>query len=103
MPTVLTGSCMAAIDSPQNIGARRRVPAFDRQTASYLAEDIRGYGQAGSVVTASGLVFVGPAAMSLDISSLNAKTGDLLWKFNTDRAFSPPAATVNGEEFVTVA
>jgi quinoprotein glucose dehydrogenase len=65
-----------------------------------------GYGQAGSVVTASGIVFVGAGSnIAGYFYAYDAKTGDLLWKFNTGAGVfsSPSVYMVNGEEFVTVA
>ena len=64
-----------------------------------------GYGQAGSVVTAGGLVFVGTGSnVAGYFFAFDAKTGELLWKFNTGAGVfsSPSVYMVNGEEFVTV-
>ena len=71
-----------------------------------MATDFEGYGQAGSVVTAGGLVFVGSGSnIAGYFFAYDAKSGELLWKFNTGSGvFSSPAVyMVNGEEFVTVA
>ena len=64
-----------------------------------------GWGQAGSVVTAGGLLFVGTGSnVAGYFFAYDAKTGDLLWKFNTGAGVfsSPSVYAVNGEEFVTV-
>jgi alcohol dehydrogenase (cytochrome c) len=64
-----------------------------------------GFGQAGSVVTASGLVFVGSGSNTAGyFMAFDAKTGELLWRFNTGSGVfsSPSMYMVNGEQFVTV-
>ena len=64
-----------------------------------------GFGQAGSVVTAGGLVFVGSGSnIAGYFLAFDAKTGELLWKFNTGAGVfsSPSMYMVNGEQFVTV-
>jgi glucose dehydrogenase len=56
-------------------------------------------------VTAGGLVFVGTGSnVAGYFFAYDARTGELLWKFNTGAGvFSSPAVyMVNGEEFVTV-
>ena len=98
-----------AVDSP--LGARRPAKgyfsAFDPSTGELAwQQTFDGWGQAGSVVTAGGLVFVGTGSNSAGyLFAYDAKTGDLLWKFNTGAGvFSSPAVyMVNGEQFVTVA
>jgi glucose dehydrogenase len=65
-----------------------------------------GYGQAGSVVTAGGLVFVGSGSnVAGYFFAFDAGTGQQLWKFNTGAGVfgSPSVYMVNGEQFVTVA
>jgi quinohemoprotein ethanol dehydrogenase len=100
---------VAAIDSPQNSGrpARGYFSAFDPTTGELVWQrSFEGYGQAGSVVTAGGLVFVGSGSnIAGYFFAYDAKTGDLLWKFNTGSGvFSSPAVyMVGGEEFVAVA
>jgi PQQ-dependent dehydrogenase (methanol/ethanol family) len=100
---------VAAIDSPQNSGrpAKGYFSAFDPTSGELVwQQTFEGYGQAGSVVTAGGLVFVGSGSnVAGYFFAYDAKTGDLLWKFNTGSGvFSSPAVyMVNGEEFVTVA
>jgi quinohemoprotein ethanol dehydrogenase len=100
---------VAAIDSPQNSGrpARGYFSAFDPTTGELAWQRIfEGYGQAGSVVTAGGIVFVGSGSnIAGYFYAYDAKTGEPLWKFNTGSGiFSSPAVyMVNGEEFVTVA
>jgi quinohemoprotein ethanol dehydrogenase len=100
---------VAAIDSPNNSGrpAKGYFSAYDPSTGELVWRQIfEGYGQAGSVVTAGGLVFVGSGSnIAGYFFAYEAKAGDLLWKFNTGSGvFSSPAVyMVNGEEFVTVA
>jgi quinoprotein glucose dehydrogenase len=65
-----------------------------------------GYGQAGSVATAGGLVFVGSGSnVAGYFFAFDAKSGRLLWKFNTGAGVfgSPAVYAVNGEQFVAVA
>ena len=100
---------MNAIDDPQNSGRPPRgyFSAFD-PTSGELAwqQTYEGYGQAGSVVTAGGLVFVGSGSnVAGDFFGFDAKNGRLLWKFNTGAGVfgSPAVYMVNGEQFVTVA
>ncbi len=69
-------------------------------------KDFDGHGQAGSVVTAGGLVFTGSGSnIAGYFFAYDAKTGDLLWKFNTGAGVfsSPSTYMVNGEQFVAVA
>jgi quinohemoprotein ethanol dehydrogenase len=100
---------VAAIDSPFNAGrpAKGYFSAYDPTTGELAWRQIfEGYGQAGSVVTAGGLVFVGTGSnVAGYFFAYDARTGELLWKFNTGAGiFSSPAVyMVNGEEFVTVA
>src|SRR3984893_6197826 len=100
---------VAAIDSPSNLGrpAKGYFSAYDPTTGELAWRQIfEGYGQAGSVVTAGGVVFVGSGSnIAGYFFAYDAKTGDFLWKFNTGaRVFSSPSVyMVNGEEFVTVA
>jgi glucose dehydrogenase len=57
-------------------------------------------------VTAGGIAFVGTGSNTAGyFFAFDAKTGDLLWKFNTGAGVfsSPSVYMVNGEEFVTVA
>jgi quinohemoprotein ethanol dehydrogenase len=100
---------VAAIDSPTNAG---RLPkgyfsAYDPTTGELAWRQIfEGYGQAGSVVTSGGLVFVGTGSNAAGyFFAFDAKTGELLWKFNTGAGVfsSPSVYMVNGEEFVAVA
>ena len=98
-----------AIDDPQNSGRTPRgyFSAFD-PTSGELAwqQTYEGYGQAGSVVTAGGLVFVGSGSnVAGDFFGFDARNGRLLWKFNTGAGVfgSPAVYMVNGEQFVTVA
>jgi quinohemoprotein ethanol dehydrogenase len=100
---------VAAIDSPVNSGrpARGYFSAYDPSNGELAWRQIfEGYGQAGSVVTAGGLVFVGTGSnVAGYFFAYDAKSGEQLWKFNTGSGvFSSPAVyMVNGQEFVTVA
>jgi alcohol dehydrogenase (cytochrome c) len=101
---------VAAIDQPANIGARPPrgyFSAFDPTTGELVWQrTFEGFGQAGSVVTAGGVVFVGSGSnVAGYFYAYDAKTGEPLWKFNTGSGiFSSPAVyMVNGEEFVAVA
>jgi len=98
-----------AVDSPFGAGrpARGYFSAFDPTTGELVWQrTFDGWGQAGSVVTAGGVVFVGSGSnVAGYFFAYDARSGDLLWKFNTGAGiFSSPAVyMVNGEEFVTVA
>jgi glucose dehydrogenase len=98
-----------AVDSPLSSGrpARGVFSAFDPTTAELVwQKTFDGWGQAGPVATAGGLVFVGTGSnVAGYFFAYDAKTGDLLWKFNTGAGVfsSPSVYMVNGEEFVTVA
>jgi quinohemoprotein ethanol dehydrogenase len=100
---------VAAIDSPQNSmrPAKGYFSAFDPATGELVWQKIfEGYGQAGSVVTAGGVVFVGSGSnIAGYFYAYDAKTGDELWKFNTGSGIfsSPSVYMVNGEQFVAVA
>jgi glucose dehydrogenase len=101
---------VAAIDSPQNSGGRGPkgyFSAYDPTTGEMKWRQIfEGYGQAGSVVTAGGVVFVGAGSnLAGYFYAYDAKTGEQLWKFNTGSGVfsSPSVYVVNGEEFVAVA
>jgi quinohemoprotein ethanol dehydrogenase len=98
-----------AVDSP--LGGDRPAKgifsAFDPRTGELVWQrEFEGWGQAGSVVTAGGVVFVGTGSNTAGyFFAFDAKSGEPLWKFNTGSGvFSSPAVyMVNGEEFVTVA
>ncbi len=100
---------VAAIDFPYNIGrgAKGYFSAYDPTTGELKWRQIfEGYGQAGPVVTAGGLAFVGTGSnLAGYFFAFDAKTGEQLWKFNTGSGvFSSPATyVVNGEQFVAVA
>ncbi len=101
---------VAGIDSPANSGGRGPkgyFSAYDPTTGELAWRQIfEGYGQAGSVVTAGGVVFVGAGSnIAGYFYAYDAKTGEQLWKFNTGAGVfsSPSIYMVNGEEFVTVA
>ncbi|MGH9143063.1 MAG: pyrroloquinoline quinone-dependent dehydrogenase [Vicinamibacterales bacterium] len=98
-----------AVDSP--LGARRPArgyfSAFDPATGERVwQQTFDGWGQAGSVVTAGGVVFVGTGSNTAGyLFAYDAKSGQLLWKFNTGGGVfsSPSVYMVNGEELVAVA
>ncbi len=98
-----------AIDQPRDSGRGPKgyFSAYDPTTGELVWRQIfEGYGQAGSVVTAGGLVFVGTGSnIAGYFFAFDAETGELLWKFNTGAGVfsSPSAYMVNGEQFVTVA
>ncbi|PCH63072.1 MAG: hypothetical protein COC19_01800 [SAR86 cluster bacterium] len=98
-----------AIDDPFNSGreARGYFSAFDPTTGELIWQQVfEGYGQAGSVVTAGGLVFVGTGSnLAGYFFAYDALTGELLWKFNTGAGVfsSPSAYVIDGQEFITVA
>jgi len=98
-----------AIDDPTNAGRPPRgyFSAYDPTTGELKwQQKYDGYGQAGSLVTASGLVFVGSGSNEAGyFFAFDAKTGQLLWKFNTGAGVfgSPSTYMVNGEQFVAVA
>jgi alcohol dehydrogenase (cytochrome c) len=100
---------VAAIDSPTNPGRGPKgyFSAYDPKTGELAWRQIfEGYGQAGSVVTASDLIFVGAGSnLAGYFYAYDAKTGEQLWKFNTGAGIfsSPSMYMVNGEQFVTVA
>lgn len=101
---------VSAIDSPFNSGGRGPkgyFSAYDPTTGELAWRQIfEGYGQAGPVVTAGGVVFVGAGSnIAGYFYAYDAKTGEELWKFNTGSGVfsSPSVYMVNGEEFVTVA
>jgi len=97
-----------AIDQPTDSGrpAKGYFSAFDPTTGELAWQrTFEGFGQAGSVVTASDLVFVGTGSnVAGYFLAYHAKTGELLWKFNTGAGVfsSPSIYMVNGEQFVTV-
>ena len=83
--------------------ANLRAPADGIRTAgaNYNAEFC-----AGLDAAASDLVFVGTGSnIAGYFFALDAKTGEVLWKFNTGSGIfsSPSMYMVNGEQFVTVA
>jgi len=97
-----------AIDDPTNSGRPPKgyFSAYDPTTGELVWQKVfDGFGQAGSVVTASGLVFVGSGSNTAGyFMAFDAKTGELLWRFNTGSGVfsSPSIYMVNGEQFVTV-
>jgi len=60
-------------------------------------------GAAGTMTTASGLVFFGDAAETFE--AVDAKTGKPLWHFNTGQFLhaSPMSYAVNGKQYVAIA
>lgn len=97
-----------AIDQPTNIGrpAKGYFSAYDPTTGELVWQKIfDGWGQAGPVVTAGGLAFVGTGSNTAGyFMAFDAKTGELLWQYNTGSGVfsSPSIYMVNGEQFVTV-
>ncbi len=98
-----------AIDQPFNSG---RDPmgyfsAYDPTTGELIWRQIfEGYGQAGSVVTAGGVVFVGTGSnIAGYFFAYDARTGEELWRFNTGAGVfaSPSIYVIDGREYVTVA
>jgi len=98
-----------AVDAPSSAGrpAKGYFSAYDPKTGELAWQKIfDGWGQAGSVVTAGGIVFAGSGSNTAGyFFAFDAKTGDLLWKFNTGAGVfgTPSIYMVNGEQFVTVA
>jgi alcohol dehydrogenase (cytochrome c) len=98
-----------AIDDPYRSGRGPKgyFSAYDPTTGDLKWRQIfEGFGQAGSVVTAGGVVFVGSGSnLAGYFFAFDAKTGAPLWKFNTGSGVfsSPSVYVVNGEEFVAVA
>ena len=97
-----------AIDEPTiRAGRRKDISRHTiRQPASwYGRKSTTASARPGSVVTASDLVFVGSGSNTAGyFMAFHAKTGELLWKFNTGAGVfsSPSMYMVNGEQFVTV-
>jgi quinohemoprotein ethanol dehydrogenase len=97
-----------AIDGPSGAGRPPKglFSAFDPTTGDLRwQQTFEGQGQAGSLVTASDVVFVGTGSNTAGyFFAFDAKTGTPLWKFNTGAGvFSTPSTyMVNGEQFVTV-
>ena len=98
-----------AIDTPSNSGRdpKGAFSAYDPATAELKwRQKYDGYGQAGPAVTASDIVFTGAGSNTAGyFYCFDAKTGQILWKFNTGSGVfsSPSIYMVNGEEFVAVA
>lgn len=97
-----------AVDSPMNSGRPPRgyFSAFDPTTGELAWQNtFDGFGQAGAVLTAGGLAFVGTGSNTAGyFFAYDAKTGKELWKFNTGAGVfsSPSVYMIGGEEFVTV-
>lgn len=97
-----------AVDQPTNSGRAPKgyFSAYDPKTGEMKWRQIfEGWGQAGPVVTASDLAFVGTGSnIAGYFFAFDAKNGELLWKFNTGSGVfsSPSTYMVNGEQFVTV-
>jgi len=97
-----------AIDEPFNGGrpARGYFSAYDPASGELMwQKTFDGWGQAGSVVTAGDVVFVGSGSNTAGyFMAYHARSGELLWKFNTGGGVfaSPSVYMVNGEQFVTV-
>ena len=82
-------------------GPKGYFSAYDPTTGELVWRQIfEGFGQAGSVVTAGGVVFVGAGSnIAGYFFAFDAKTGEQLWKFNTGAGVfsSPSIYMVNGE------
>jgi quinohemoprotein ethanol dehydrogenase len=97
-----------AVDWPTNGGrdAKGYFSAYDPTTGELVWRQIfDGYGQAGSVVTASDIVFTGAGSNTAGyFFAFDAKNGKELWRFNTGSGVFSSASMymVNGEQFVTV-
>ena len=100
---------VAAIDQPFNSGRDPKgyFSAYDPTTGELIWRQIfEGYGQAGSVVTAGGIVFVGAGINTAGyFYAYDAATGEQLWKFNTGAGVfaSPSVYVIDGQEYITVA
>ncbi len=98
-----------AIDQPFNSGRDPKgyFSAYDPSTGELIWRQIfEGYGQAGAVATAGGVVFVGAGSnLAGYFYAFDAETGEELWKFNTGSGvFAAPAVyVIDGQEHVTVA
>lgn len=98
-----------AIDQPFNSGRGPRgyFSAYDPTNGELVWRQIfEGYGQAGSVVTAGGIAFVGTGSNTAGyFFAFDAETGEELWKFNTGAGVfsSPSVYVIDGQEYVTVA
>jgi outer membrane protein assembly factor BamB len=65
-----------------------------------------GYGQAGPVITAGGIAWVGTGSNTAGyFYAFDAETGEELWKFNTGSGVfaSPAVYVIDGQEYITVA
>jgi alcohol dehydrogenase (cytochrome c) len=97
-----------AVDAPYNSGrpAKGYFSAYDPTTGELKwRQKFDGWGQAGSVVTAGDVVFVGTGSNTAGyLFAFHARTGEPLWKFNTGAGVfsSPSTYMVNGEQFVAV-
>ncbi|HMC66850.1 MAG TPA: PQQ-binding-like beta-propeller repeat protein, partial [Gemmataceae bacterium] len=97
-----------AIDHPTNSGRPPKgvLSAYDPGNGEMVwQKSYDGYGQAGSLVTAGDVVFAGSGSNTAGyFMAFHAKTGELLWKFNTGAGVfgSPSVYAANGEEFVAV-
>jgi len=98
-----------AIDQPFNSGRDPKgyFSAYDPSTGELIWRQIfEGYGQAGAVATAGGVVFVGAGSnIAGYFYAFDAVTGEQLWKFNTGSGiFAAPAVyVIDGQEHISVA
>ncbi len=84
--------------------AKGYVSAFDANNLGLVWQRVLpGIVQGGTVVTSGDLLFVGDTTGFF--YALDARTGDVLWKFNTGAsiAASPMVYMVNGKEYVSIA
>ena len=88
----------SAIDNPRNSGRgpKGAISAYNPASGELVwRQTFEGYGQAGSVSTAGGLLFVGAGSnVAGYFYAYDAKTGEPLWKFNTGSGlFSSPSVS----------
>jgi alcohol dehydrogenase (cytochrome c) len=76
---------------------------LDSATFRWRYPQASGRGSAGTMTTASGLVFFGDNSESFE--AVDAKTGKPLWHFNTGQTLhaSPMSYAVNGKQYVAIA
>ena len=101
-PAVFSSDAAGSIPGVKNYGI---LAAIDSRTDKIVWQKHmpnRIEGGAGATATAGGLLFHGEPDGNLQ--ALNAKTGDLLWQFQTGSNESGPAAVyeIDGQEYVAV-
>jgi alcohol dehydrogenase (cytochrome c) len=90
---------------PPNEHGQKILLAFDLDTGTFRWRypQVSGRGSAGTMTTASGLVFFGDDSESFE--AVDAKSGKPLWHFNTGQSLraSPMTYAVNGKQYVAIA